>query len=131
MGVQLMKFRTTFAVSLLAVIASRAFAAPLGYVVASNLTDAQTSSSNHWVVGLALAPEYAVASAGQAFIPTSSGILTTVDALVRSSATLPESGYPPLNVSIYTSSAGIPITQLANLSFSRSDFFPLSQDANE
>src|ERR1700704_3390081 len=126
-----MKLRATFAISLLAVITSRAYAAPLGYVVASNLTDAQTTTTSRWAVGLALAPHFAVSSAGQAFVPTSSGSLTTVDALVRSSATYPESVYPPLNVSIYTSSAGIPITQLANLSFSRSDFLPLSADANE
>jgi hypothetical protein len=108
------------------------YGAPTDLVVATNLTDAQVDTNAWEEIGL-IAPaynNYNNRSVGQSFNPQSSGILTTVDALIAAGRFSPVPGSPPLNVSIYTSAAGIPIASLGTLTFPASDFSPLLTSAS-
>jgi hypothetical protein len=95
-------------------------------VVASNLPATQVHTYAWEEVGL-IAPNYNNynnVSKGQSFIPQHSGNLTTVDALISLGRFPPAPGSPPLNISIYTSNAGIPIAQLGTVQRLTSDFTP-------
>jgi hypothetical protein len=126
-----MRSQFAFVAVFLCAIASRAIAATGDFVVASNLLDSQLRSNAAEEVGL-ISPTYNNFNnrkVGQSFVSQLSGILTSVDAMVIRGS-VPLSAEPPLDVSIYSSLAGIPIAQLATLSFPASVFsdgFPLDQ----
>lgn len=89
-------------------------------VVASNLPATQIYTGAWEEVGL-IAPDYNNynnVSKGQSFTSQLTGVLTTVDALIASG----RSGEPPLNISIYTSNAGIPVTRLGTVQMASSRF---------
>ena len=93
-------------------------------IVASNLPATQFSTLAWEEVGL-IAPHYNNynnVSKGQPFIPRYSGILTTIDTLISLGRVPPAPASPPLNVSIYSSNAGIPIAQLGTRQYSTSSF---------
>src|SRR5436190_16851891 len=120
---KLMKSQSALTIVFLFVVTSRAFAVQGDFVVASNLLDGQTSSNASEEVGL-IAPAYNNFNnrkVGQSFVPLSPGILTNVVAMVTRGSQ-PLSATPPLDVSVYSSAAGIPLSQLATLSFPASDF---------
>jgi MYXO-CTERM domain-containing protein len=92
------------------------------YIVASNLFDTQKTTSTYFSVGVNFptVPANNI-SDGQSFIAKASGVVTTIDALVFVDSNT-TTGYPPLNVSIYTANAGIPISRLGTISTSRLDY---------
>jgi hypothetical protein len=93
-------------------------------VTASNLPAHQVHTYAWEEVGL-IAPmynEYNNVAKGQSFIAQLGGPLTTVEALVTLGPSKPVANHPPLKVSIYTSSDGIPITRLATVERMASDF---------
>ena len=95
-----------------------------GYVVASNLPATQITTSAWEEVGL-IAPSYNNynnVSKGQQFVAAFDGTLTTVESLVGVGFLQSPSVSPPLNVSIYTASAGIPITLLGTTTTPASSF---------
>jgi hypothetical protein len=86
-------------------------------VVASNLPPATVDSGAWEEVGL-IAPSYNNynnVSKGQSFTSHITGTLTTVDALIGAGGSTPIPGSPPLNVSIYSSNDGIPLTVLGTI----------------
>jgi hypothetical protein len=102
-------------------------------VVASNLPTTQLSTLAWEEIGM-IDPRYNNYnndSKGQQLIPSASGVLTTVDALIGVYSSSPPPNYPPLNVSIYTSLAGIPITKLATRSFPETAFFVISDTSKK
>jgi hypothetical protein len=116
-----MKSQSALTIVFLFVIASRAFAVSGDFIVASNLLDDQTRSSAAEEVGKIAPPYSNNGKVGQSFTPLSSGTLTSIVAMVthgRQSL----SATPPLDVSVYSSASGIPVTQLAKLSFPAADF---------
>jgi hypothetical protein len=119
-----MKIAASSIFFLIIAIISLPSASRADYVVADNLPDAQTTCDYWEEVGL-ISPlqngDNNVAK-GQEFVPQLSGLLTTIDALITSSFDAPIVGSPPLDVSIYTSTAGIPGTLLGTVLRQPSDF---------
>lgn len=94
------------------------------YIVASNLPPVQVDTSAWEEVGL-IAPNYngyVNVSKGQTFIPHTSGVLTEVDALIGFGNPPSVAVYPPLQLSVFTSNAGIPLSQLASVELPMTDF---------
>jgi hypothetical protein len=103
-----MRSQFALATIFLYAIAGRAIAVTGDFIVASNLLDGQLRSNVAEEVGL-ISPTYNNfdnRKVGQSFVPQSSGVLTSVDALVRR-GDQPLSAVPPLEVSIYSSGSGI------------------------
>jgi hypothetical protein len=84
-----------------------------------------TVFTNAWEeVGL-IAPaynNYNNVSKGQTFIPTASGTLTEIDALVVYGKPPSSEDFPPLQVTVATSLAGIPVTSLATITMPKDRF---------
>jgi hypothetical protein len=99
-------------------------------IVAHNIPDGQQSSNIWMEVGLTIPDRdsFINVSRGQSFIPTSSGTLSSVKTIITSGEGLTIADPPPLDISVYTADAGIPISKLGTRTFSRSDFLPFSQD---
>jgi hypothetical protein len=87
------------------------------YVVASNLPDSQNYSIFWWPIG---DTDYGVT--GQPFTSTSSGILTTIDALMGGGFTWPVANSPPLEISLFNSVNDLPTTLLGTVERNPGDF---------
>jgi hypothetical protein len=127
-----MKSALLLAPILIASVGSTSFALSPEFVVASNMTDAQVNTNAWEEIGL-IAPnykDYNNVSKGQSFLSQSNGMLTTIDALVAAGLTSPSPDSPPLNVSMYSSSDGIPVTRLGTLTISATAFAPLLGHSN-
>jgi hypothetical protein len=99
-------------------------------VVASNLPPLTTRTTAWEEVGL-ISPtynNYNNVGKGQAFVAASSGALTTVEALVARGTT-PGQTRPPLRVSVYTASDGLPIEVLGTKQYT-SGFGPVGSSSN-
>lgn len=95
-------------------------------IVAHNIPDGQ-QSSNVWesVALIALLWNASENNAkGQFFTPSTSGTLTTIQAIIAAGIYQRVDGSPPLDVSIYSAQAGIPETKLGTRTFIDSDFYP-------
>ena len=118
---------TVIVLGLLGYVRNGAFA---DYIVASNITESEMQEG-YWInVGLKSPTEgLDNTSAGQAFEPRLAGTLTTIEALVSTSP-LPLVDPPPLHVSLYASSGGVPTSLLGTLSFTDANFLSLAYPAD-
>jgi len=97
-------------------------------IVADNIPTGRQTSLAWDSVGL-IAPSWNSSennSKGQFFTPTNSGTLTTIQTILASGFYERVVDAPPLDVSIYTSNAGIPVEKLGTRRFSSTDFYPVN-----
>jgi hypothetical protein len=102
------------------------------FIVASNFAAGQVYTQAWEEVGL-IAPKYNNvnnSAVGQTFIPQSNAKLTEVDALISAGYQHPVANSPPLRVSIATSMAGIPITNVATLELPATRFSSFFNSTN-
>jgi hypothetical protein len=93
------------------------------FIVAQNLPASQQYGDYFETIGL-IAPNINRFNArvGQSFISQAAAKLTTVEALVAAGDSGPIAGSPPLDVSIYESSIGVPTALLGTVQRPASDF---------